>query len=181
MTRMKRTRSTGRALLAAAVFISLAGVARPAPRAAQDGVAAAARGARAQDCYRACKCEECCLKDPHCGCCTDSTDLSGSYEGRVTLSGGHEMSGEGTLTITGNTFQLESGGTTHGGRVYAVTTRGYTGASFYFTDLIDPATGTPVVAAVRARKSGDRLILSPVPGARIRMTFTSGGGARRRR
>jgi hypothetical protein len=111
----------------------------------------------------------------------DQTDLSGTYTGNVTMSGGHEMSGPGTLTITGNQFSLESGGMTHSGRIYAVTTRGYTGAAFYFPDLTDPNTKTPVVANARARKSGDRLTLSPVPGASTRLTFGTGGGGGGRR
>lgn len=109
-------------------------------------------------------------------------DLSGTYTGRITMTGGHEMSGEATLTITGNSFTLASEGMTHNGRVLAVTTRGYTGASFYFTDITDSTTNTPVVASTRARRSGDRLTLTPVPGTRTRMTFTSGGsGGRGRR
>jgi hypothetical protein len=111
----------------------------------------------------------------------DQTDLSGTYTGNVTMSGGHEMSGPGTLTITGNQFTLESGGMNHSGRIYAVTTRGYTGAAFYFPDLTDPSTKTPVVANARARKSGDRLTLSPVPGASTRLTFGTGGGGGGRR
>jgi hypothetical protein len=106
----------------------------------------------------------------------EQTDLSGTYTGHVMMSGGHDMEGDGTLTITGNTFQLESSGMTHGGRVYAVTTRGYTGAAFYFTDLTNSATNTPVVANTRARKSGDKLWLMPVPGTSTKMMFSSGGG-----
>jgi hypothetical protein len=106
----------------------------------------------------------------------EQTDLSGTYTGHVMMAGGHEMDGDGTLTITTNQFTLESGGMTHAGRVYAVTTRGYTGASFFFTDLTDSKTNTPVVAATRARKSGDHLMLMPVPGASTRMTFHAGGG-----
>jgi hypothetical protein len=113
------------------------------------------------------------------------TDLSGTYTGHVTMSGGHDMDGDGTLTITTNQFTLEAGGMNHTGRVYAVTTRGYTGASFYFSDLTDSTTNTPVVATARARKSGDHLTLSPVPGARTMLTFGSsgrmGGGRRGRR
>ena len=113
----------------------------------------------------------------------EQTDLSGTYTGHVMMTGGHDMSGQGTLTITGNTFSLTVDTMTHNGRVYAVTTRGYTGAAFYFPDLTDPATNTPVVANVRARKSGDRLTLSPVPGSRTRLTFGTGGmgGGRRGR
>jgi hypothetical protein len=106
----------------------------------------------------------------------EQTDLSGTYTGHVMMSGGHDMDGDGTLTITGNTFSLESGGMTHNGRVYAVTTRGYTGASFYFPDIMNSTTNTPVVANVRARKSGDRLWLTPVPGASTKMMFGTGGG-----
>jgi hypothetical protein len=107
----------------------------------------------------------------------ERADLSGTYTGHVMMSGGHDMEGDGTLTITGNTFQLESGGMTHGGRVYAVTTRGYTGAAFYFTDLTNSGTNTPVVANVRARKSGDSgLWLGPVPGTSTKMMFSTGGG-----
>ena len=107
----------------------------------------------------------------------EQTDLSGTYTGQVTMTGGHEMSGSGTLTITGNSFTLAVDTMTHNGRVYAVTTRGYTGAAFYFTDIEDPATKTPVVANVRARKSGDRLTLQPVAGSSTRLTF--GMAARR--
>jgi hypothetical protein len=101
----------------------------------------------------------------------ERADLSGTYEGRLTMTGGHEMSGTATLTITGNTFQLQGEGMNHGGRVYAVTTRGYTGAAFYFTDLTDPVSNTALVANVRARKSGARLWLTPAPASRNKMTF----------
>lgn len=107
----------------------------------------------------------------------EQTDLSGTYTGHMTMTGGHEMTGDVTLTITGNTFSLTGEGMNHNGRVYAVTTRGYTGASFYFSDISNPATSTPVVATVRARKRGDAgLWLSPVPGTQTRMTFGTGGG-----
>jgi hypothetical protein len=111
----------------------------------------------------------------------EQTDLSGTYTGHVKMSGGHDMDGDGTLTITGNQFSLEAGGMTHNGRVYAVTTRGYTGASLYFGDMTDSTTNTPVVATVRARKNGDRLWLSPVPGTQTKLTFGSGGGGGGRR
>jgi hypothetical protein len=111
----------------------------------------------------------------------ERADLSGTYNGHVTMSGGHDMDGTATLTITGNTFQLSGEGMNHGGRVYAVLTRGEISAAFYFTDLTDPTTNTPVVANTRARKRGDRLMLRPAPNARTRMTFTTGGGVGVRR
>jgi len=103
-------------------------------------------------------------------------DLSGTYTGRVVMSGGHEMSGQGTLTITGNTFTLESEGMTHRGRIYAVNTRRYIGAALIFEDLTDPATNTPLAVSVRAR-TGNRFSLTPVPGSRNRLTFTGRSSA----
>lgn len=101
----------------------------------------------------------------------EQADLSGTYKGRITMTGAHELAGEATLSITGGTFTLESGGTTHKGRVSAVTTRGYTGASFFFTDIQDSSTSTPLAVSVRARKAGTRLTLTPVPGSKNRMSF----------
>jgi hypothetical protein len=105
----------------------------------------------------------------------EQVDLSGTYSGRVRTSGGHEMSGTAELTITGNSFTLTGEGMSHTGRVYAVLTRGATSAAFYFSDIQDSATSTPVVFNVRARKRGDRLTLTPAPNTRNRMTFTPGG------
>lgn len=104
------------------------------------------------------------------------TDLSGTYTGPLTLTGGHEMSGDATLTITGNQFTLEAGGMSHTGRVLAVTSRGYTGATLFFSDVTDAVTNTPLAVSVRARRRGDRLTLEPVPGARNIMRFGVGGG-----
>jgi len=101
----------------------------------------------------------------------EQADLSGAWTGRMTMRGGHDMASEATLTITGNTFTLAGEGMNHSGRVLAVTTRGYTGASFFFSDLTDADTKTPVVAAVRARKTARGLSLTPVPGTRTRLTF----------
>ena len=106
----------------------------------------------------------------------EQADLSGTYTGRITMMGGHVMDTDGTITITGNQFTLEGGGMSHSGRVYAVTTRGYTGLSMYFADLTDSATSTPVVAMGRARKSGDRLTITRIPGSRTSIMFGSGGG-----
>lgn len=105
----------------------------------------------------------------------ETVDLSGTYTGRVTTSGGHEMSGDAELTINGNTFTLTGEGMTHSGRFYAVLTRGATSAALYFSDIEDPTTKTPVVFNVRARKSGDRLTLTPAPFTRNRLTFTPRG------
>ena len=106
----------------------------------------------------------------------EQTDLSGTYTGHIKMWGGHDMETDGTITITGNQFTIDGGGMTHSRRVYAVTTRGYTGLSMYFSDLTDSATNTPVVAMGRAKKNGDRLTITRIPGARTNITFGSGGG-----
>ena len=103
-------------------------------------------------------------------------DLSGTYSGDLTMTGGHEMSGPATITISGNDVTLEGQGMTHKGRVTAVTTRGYTGATFYFPDIQDSATSTPLGISVRARHSGNSLTLTPLAGNRNGLSFTSGGG-----
>ncbi|HEV3470581.1 MAG TPA: hypothetical protein VG148_14760 [Pyrinomonadaceae bacterium] len=111
----------------------------------------------------------------------ERSDLSGTYTGRVRMTGGHEMSGDGTLTITGDQFTLSSEGMSHTGRIIAITTRGYTGATLYFSDITDSATNTPLAASVRARHGGSRLTLTPVPGEKNRLWFNSGGGGGERR
>jgi hypothetical protein len=105
----------------------------------------------------------------------ETVDLSGTYSGRIKTTGGHEMSGDAELTITGNSFTLTGEGMTHTGRFYAVLTRGATSAALYFSDIQDPATSTPVVFNVRARKSGERLTLTPAPFTKNRLTFTPRG------
>ena len=101
----------------------------------------------------------------------EKVDLSGTYSGRIMTTGGHEMSGAAELTITGETFTLTGEGMSHSGRVYAVLTRGATSAAFYFSDIQDPATSTPLVFNVRARKRGTRLMLTPAPNTKNRMSF----------
>ncbi|HEY0169647.1 MAG TPA: hypothetical protein VGB98_01250 [Pyrinomonadaceae bacterium] len=110
----------------------------------------------------------------------EQVDLSGTYTGNLSTAGGHEVgSGSATLTITGQSFTLTTeGGATHSGRIYAVLTQGATSAALYFADIQDPATNTPVVYNVRARKSGDRLTLSPAPQTRARLTFAPARGRR---
>lgn len=101
----------------------------------------------------------------------ETVDLSGTYTGRITTTGGHDMSGDAELTINGNTFTLTGEGMSHNGRVYAVLTRGETSAAFYFADISVGTSPTPLVFNVRARKRGDRLTLTPAPRTTARLTF----------
>ena len=102
---------------------------------------------------------------------SEQADLSGTYTGKLKITGSHEMEGDGTITVTGNDVTIEAAGMTHKGRVYAVTTRGYTGVTMYFPDVPDEGTKAGLVVMARARKKGDRLTLMPVPNARNSITF----------
>ena len=118
----------------------------------------------------------------------EQTDLSGTYTGTVDYPEGG-LSGDATLTITGNNFTLTAGSTTQTGRVTAVTTRGYTAVTMMFGDLTPPAAGqapAPLPAvSLRARRMGTRVTLNSVPGEKRHFSFsvTGGrvGGRRRRR
>lgn len=114
----------------------------------------------------------------------ETTDLSGTYTGRVSMPQ-HGVNGEeGTLTITGNQYTLTAGTMTHSGRFLANTTRGYTGVAL---ELGPGSATTPApFLSLRARRRGtDGLSLMSVPGEPTRFTFTTagmgGGGSSRRR
>ena len=114
----------------------------------------------------------------------EQTDLSGTYTGKVKH--GDEPAMDATLTITGNNFTMASGSDTHSGRVTAVTTCGYTAATFMMGDLTPPAPSPnppkPLPAmSLRAKKVGDNLTLTSVPGEPQKVSFTSGGGAMKRK
>jgi hypothetical protein len=109
----------------------------------------------------------------------EQTDLSGTYTGKIKH--GDEAAMDATLTITGNNFTMTSGSDTKSGRVTAVTTCGYTAATFMMGDLTPPTPGpTPPAAlpamSLRAKKVGDSLTLTSVPGEPKHVSFTTGGG-----
>ncbi|HCX29476.1 MAG TPA: hypothetical protein DHU55_06845 [Blastocatellia bacterium] len=107
---------------------------------------------------------------------TEQTDLSGTYTGTFDCSDAG-ASGETTLTITGNQFTLSDG---KSGRIVAATTHGYTGVTMQFGELTrgtQPGTA-PIIVSMRARKSGDRLTLTTVPGATHVCSFTPAGSSR---
>ena len=110
----------------------------------------------------------------------EQTDLSGTYTGKARH--GSEPAQDATLTITGNNFTMTSGTETHTGRVTAVTTCGYTAATFMMGDLTPPAPGPAPpknlpAMSLRAKKVGDNLTLTSVPGEPESVYFsTSGSG-----
>ena len=120
----------------------------------------------------------------------EQTDLSGTYTGTVNYTEGG-LSGDSTLTITGNDFTLTSGSSTQEGRVVAVTTCGYTAVTMMFgkaqTTAPTGAQPAPLPAvSLRAKRTGKGISLMSVPGETKQFSFSSsgggmGGGRRRRR
>lgn len=113
---------------------------------------------------------------------TEQTDLSGTYTGTFDC-GDAGVTGETTLTITGNQFTLTDG---KSGRIVAATTRGYTGVAMQFGEVVmatpgQPAGPPPTIVSMRARKSGDRLTLTTVEGATHVCSFTPTGVRTRHR
>lgn len=110
----------------------------------------------------------------------EQTDLSGTYTGKVKH--GTDAPVDGTLTITGNNFSMNSGSETHTGRVTAVTTCGYTAVTMMMGDLTPPTPSPNPPAALpamslRAKKVGDKLWLNSVPGDKMMVSFTPTGGS----
>jgi len=114
----------------------------------------------------------------------EQTDLSGTYTGKVKH--GSEAWMDATLTVTGNNFTIASGSDTHSGRITAVTTCGYTAVTVMMGDMTPPAaTAAPpapnMAMSLRAKKVGNSLTLTSVPGEPQQVMFTTGGGAMRPR
>ncbi|HVS81779.1 MAG TPA: hypothetical protein VHE60_08590 [Pyrinomonadaceae bacterium] len=110
----------------------------------------------------------------------EQTDLSGTYTGKVKH--GDQPPMDATLTITGNNFTMTTGSDTHSGRMTAVTTCGYTAVTVMMGDLTPPPPGTNPPPAhpamsLRAKKVGDSLTLTTVPGEPQTVSFTTGGAA----
>ena len=111
----------------------------------------------------------------------EQTDLSGTYTGKATHADG-SVSDNVTLTVTGSNFTMTGGPQEMSGRITAVTTCGYTAVTMMSGDMTPPAPGTtkPANTAVslRAKKVGDRISLTSVPGEPHKVSFVSGGAAK---
>jgi hypothetical protein len=112
----------------------------------------------------------------------EQTDLSGTYTGKANHGNG-EPAQDATLTVTGNNFTMTSGSETHSGRITAVTTCGYIGVTMMMGDLTPPTPSPNPPAALpavslRAKKVGDKLWLTSVPGEKMQVSFTPTGGAK---
>ena len=108
-------------------------------------------------------------------------DLSGTYTGTINYEEGG-LTGDATLTITGDRFTLTSGTQTITGRVTATQWPGYISVAMQLGEVQTPAPGqtatTPTSLSLRARRSGERLTLTAAPGAARQFSFTPAGAAR---
>jgi len=102
----------------------------------------------------------------------EQTDLSGTYTGK--LKHGNDPVADATLTVTGNQFSGTMGGQTINGRIVAVTTCGYTAVTIMHE-------GQARAMSLRAKRMGNGLTLTSVPGEPEQIMFTTGGGAMRPR
>lgn len=98
----------------------------------------------------------------------EQTDLSGAYTGKLKHGDGSVV--DATLTITGNNFTATMGADTHSGKIAAVTTCGYTAVTMMME-------GAPQAMSLRAKKVGDNLTLTSVPGEPQMVSFTTNGAA----
>jgi len=102
----------------------------------------------------------------------EQTDLSGTYTGK--LKHGNDPVADATLTVTGNQFSGTMGGQTINGRIVAVTTCGYTAVTIMHE-------GQARAMSLRAKRMGNGLTLTSVPGEPEQIMFTTGGGMMRPR
>ena len=102
----------------------------------------------------------------------EQTDLSGTYAGTFNCDA-LGLTGDTTLTITGNQFTTADGKT---GRIVASTTGGYTAVALQTGDVATAATATtataPTIVSLRARRRGNSLTLTPVAGSTMECRFT---------
>jgi hypothetical protein len=99
---------------------------------------------------------------------TQQVDLSGTYAGTFNCEEAGLM-GDTTLTITGNEFTTADGRT---GRLTASKTSGYTAVALQVSPADSTAgTATAKVISLRAKKSGNKLTLTPVSGSNMKCSF----------
>lgn len=106
---------------------------------------------------------------------TSQPDLSGTYTGTFDCDV-VGLTGDTTLTITGNQFTTADGKT---GRIVTSNSGGYMAVALQVGESV--AGSTPQIVSLRAKKSGTRLTLMPIPGSMQKCTFTPARMARGRR
>ena len=99
---------------------------------------------------------------------TEQVDLSGTYAGTFNCEEAG-LVGDTSITITGNEFTTADG---RKGRLIASKTSGYTAVALQVNpaDPSTPAAGAKVIS-LRAKKSGNKLTLTPVSGSTMKCSF----------
>ena len=92
-------------------------------------------------------------------------DFSGTYAGTFNCEAAG-LTGDTTLTITGNEFTTADGRT---GRIVTSKNGGYTAVAFQVNGT-DPA-AAPTIISLRGRKSGNKLTLTSLPGSMQKCSF----------
>lgn len=106
---------------------------------------------------------------PGMGTFGDVADLSGTYTGTINYAEGG-MTGEATLTLTGNTFTITAGSATQSGTLSARSWPGYTALSMRFGETL-PAT----IISTRAWHKGNSLRIQSVRGETRAFSFNGRG------
>lgn len=99
---------------------------------------------------------------------TTQVDLSGTYAGTFNCEPAG-LVGDTTLTINGNEFTTADG---KKGRITASKTAGYTAVALQVNGA-DPNAPSTIIS-MRAKKSGNKLTLSPIAGATKQCSFVMG-------
>lgn len=92
-------------------------------------------------------------------------DLSGTYTGTFNCEAAG-LVGDTTLTINGNEFTTADGRT---GRITTSKTKGYTAVALQINGATPTSPST--IISLRAKKSGNKLTLTPIAGATQKCTF----------
>src|SRR5215216_5853465 len=103
---------------------------------------------------------------------TSQVDLSGTYSGNFVNCDALGLSGDTTLTITGNEFTTADG---KKGRIIASRSRGYTAVALQVAT--GNSTASAPVISFRGKKSGNKLTLTPVAGSTQQCSFTTSKNA----
>jgi len=106
---------------------------------------------------------------------TTQVDLTGTYAGTFNCEPAG-LTGDTTLTVNGNEFTTADGKT---GRITATKTNRYTAVALQVNGANPNAPST--IISMRAKKSGNRLTLSPVSGATKQCSFMTSKVARGRK
>jgi hypothetical protein len=105
----------------------------------------------------------------------ERTDLSGTYTGNINYPA-DGLTGEATLTISGNRFTLSAGPKTETGNITAVTTCTYTAVAMMFGQWRTPKPGERAepplpMLSLRAIRKGEQLMLKASPSERREFSF----------